>query len=324
MDLLIQLFAVVGGFAVLMKASDIFCTQAIKLASLAGVSTLLISMTLIPLGTSAPELFVSVVAALDNVPLLATGNVLGSNILNIALGLGIAATIHPIIVNRDIIKLELPIMIMTSLLFGWMIMNLHLSLLNGVLLISGMLLTLVAIIYREKRSQRKNSDTTETAHNSNTRWQQIIIVLGIFIAMGVLLYLSSSAVVWGASGIATYFGVSELLIGLTVVAVGTSLPEITVTAASVIKRHYDVALGNIIGSNNINLLAVLGTTAIIQPHQLPEVTLWRDYLLMLALSLLVGIFCYCKFSKKPAQIKRSHGVLFIAIYLGYIACLIYT
>ena len=280
---------------------------------------MLIGLTVVSLGTSAPEILVSLTAALVGASGIAIGNAVGSNIANIGLVLGITLLVAPLPVRSALTRKELPILAVVTLGAGLLLLDLNLSRLDGSLLIGGLCVTLYLFAtYHPKESDK------ELLIEEEEEIPHLKTGLAVFwFAVGLLLLIASSrSLVWAATDIAQLLGVSDLLIGLTIIAIGTSLPELAASIASVLKGHHDIALGNVIGSNIFNLLAVMSLPAAIAPYAFADQVLWRDYGLM---SLFTGILitvCYFGFiSKKPIKLGRTLGTLFSAGYAGYLILL---
>uniref|UniRef100_UPI003564E413 calcium/sodium antiporter n=1 Tax=Halomonas sp. TaxID=1486246 RepID=UPI003564E413 len=256
--MLAPLIAVLVGFIALLWSAERFVGAAAATAHRAGMSTLLIGMTIVALGTSAPEIVVSIMASLDNAPDLATGNALGSNIANIGLVLGVTALVVPIPVRFSIVRRELPLLLGATGLAGYALANGRLGHFDAAFL----LLLLVFCLWWLFRADTPDAVTEGVGEIPDMQLRHALLwLLGTLAIM----VAGSRALVWGASELARGLGVSELLIGLTVVAIGTSLPELTACVASALKRHHDIAIGNVIGSNLFNLLAVLPIPGLLAP-----------------------------------------------------------
>ncbi|MBT4347769.1 MAG: calcium/sodium antiporter, partial [Methylococcales bacterium] len=269
-----------------------------------------IGLTIVGLGTSAPEILVSGISSLQGNAGLAVGNALGSNIANIGMVLGITAIIAPIAMPSGIIKRELPILMVISIACYLLAFD-GLGQIDGVM----MLMTLVVFIGWLIKSSRGNEHTDDFSDEFDSdmtaRKAWIVFFLGL---LGLL--VSSKLLVWSAVNIAQYFGISDLVIGLSVVAVGTSLPELAASVMSVIKKEGDLALGNIIGSNIYNLLAVYSLPGLLAPNLLDQNVLYRDFPVMLFLTGVLFVFGY-KFFKKTGSISRLEGVMLMCFYAGY-------
>ncbi len=314
--------AILIGFAGLTWSADRFVAGAASIARNLGMTPIMIGLTIVALGTSAPEVIVSISASLDNAPNLAVGNAIGSNLANIGLVLGVTALISPIPIAGTQLRRELPLLILATLGAGVLVANNHLGRMDGVIL----LLALAIIFSYLVKSKSHQSDAAEQADVEHLPDFSAAKAWGWFLLGLTLLIASSYLLVWGAKIVASSLGVSELVIGLTVVAVGTSLPELATTVASALKGHHDIALGNVIGSNLFNLLAVMAMPALINPPQLEAVVFERDYLAMTAITLLLAAILYGHYlwryvSKGQQQhtmvIGRFAGTLLLLVYGGY-------
>jgi cation:H+ antiporter len=308
------ILALILGFIALVWSADKFLSGAASTANHLGVSKMLIGLTVVSVGTSAPEILVAVAASFEGSGLLAIGNAIGSNIANIGLVLGITAIIAPLPFSQTVLKAELPWLLGATLLAIILLFDLRLSPLDGALLIAGLLLILWRLV---KNQQTAGVDMTESIQEELDELQYMQKGEAVFwlIAGLVVLLVSAEVLVWAASRIATALGVSELVIGLTIVAVGTSLPELAATVGSAIKGHSDIAIGNVVGSNILNILAVLAIPGLIGGTDIETVALWRDCGMMLALTLLVALFAYAIGSQ--AVITRFEGVVILAAWCGY-------
>ncbi len=304
------------GIALLVWSADRFTDGASAVARNFGVPPLIVGLTIVAMGSSAPEIFVSVTASLGDSPGLAIGNAIGSNIANIALVLGVTALITPLHVNSNILKREFPVLFAVTIIAGIGLSDLHLDYIDGLILVSGMFFYLTWLIRISLRLKGKHDLMLEEMVEElpevmpNTRaffW----LLVGL-----ILLPMSSQILVNGATGIARYFGVSDFTIGLTIVALGTSLPELAASVAGVLKNEHELAIGNVIGSNIFNLLAVLGIAGIIKPTAIEESVLYSDYLLMLILTVMIFFMAYG--FRGPGKISRFEGGILFAIYLGFL------
>ncbi|OWV26429.1 calcium/sodium antiporter [Fibrobacter sp. UWB1] len=318
--MILAIIAVVIGLAVLVWSADKFVDGAVGVAEFCGMSTLLIGMVIVGFGTSAPELTVSAISASQGNPALALGNAYGSNIANIALILGATALISPILMQRSVIRGDLPILIAVSLLSIALVWDGSVVRWNGVLLLVVFALVMAYSIWRELKKARveaSNSVEEESAGKQTSLGKSIFwLVLGL-----ALLVASSRALVWGAVEIARTLGVSDLLIGLTIVAIGTSLPELASSIAAARKGENDIALGNIIGSNLFNTLAVVGLAATISPmDEIEKAVTYRDMPLMTALTVALIVLGFRR--KGDGRLNRIAGAILLAVYIGYLALLI--
>ena len=297
--------AVVLGIALTVISADKFVEGAASLASRLGMSHFLIGLTIVSIGTSAPELLVSAVAAYEGSPGLALGNALGSNITNIALVLGATACVFPLLVPRPLVKRELPLLIFICLCVYALAYRGVYDLWAGLALLAA----LPVVLYQLMKDEAQVAEETEIPDLSLPA--ALILTLG-----GLLVLLGSSkALVWGATEVARYFGVSELIIGLTIVAIGTSLPELAASMASALKNKTDMALGTVIGSNFFNFLGVIGIAAIISPFAIEEDVFTRDLPWTLGLTILLWLLA--RFGAH-GTLKRSYGILLILLYVSYL------
>lgn len=333
MSLLYPCLAIIIGFAVLVWGADKFVLGGAASARCFGVSPMIIGLTIIGFGTSAPEMLVSAVAALDGTPNLAIGNAIGSNITNIALVLGTAALVTPLMVKSEILKREYPIMFMVMLLALTLMWDLELTKTDGIILLTGLLLIMgwmVNIGLKESKSTKNDqpnnadieNDPLESEFESEIPDLKLPVALFWLVFGFILLLISSKVLVWGSIEVAHHFGVSDLVIGLTIVALGTSLPELAATVMSALKGEHDMAIGNIIGSNIFNLLAVIGIPAVITTIKLDESVLQRDFLSMIGISLVLFLLAYG--FKGNGRINRLEGSLLVGLYVAYMVWLYFS
>ncbi|MDQ2194283.1 MULTISPECIES: calcium/sodium antiporter [unclassified Vibrio] len=306
------------GLVFLVWSADKLVFGSAALARNFGISPLVIGMTILAMGSSAPEMMVSATAALDGKTDTAVGNVLGSNIANIALILGITALIKPLSVSSAVLRRELPLMIAVTLLAGALLWDNHLGFYEGVLLFALFAVFIIAML-RISRNEQKHGDALLTEQESEIPQGVSNAKAAIWVVIGlIILPISASVLVDNAVIIAKFFGMSDLVIGLTIIAVGTSLPELAASLTSVLKGEDDMAVGNIIGSNVFNILAVMGLPGILNPSILSEHAMGRDFWVMLGVSLLLVAMAL----GKSRSINRIEGgVLFLA-FIGYQAYLL--
>ncbi|ENM6207513.1 calcium/sodium antiporter [Vibrio parahaemolyticus] len=320
--MLLATLAIIFGFALLVWSADKFVEGAAASANYAGMPPLLIGMLVVGFGTSAPEMVVSAMAAMDGNPALALGNALGSNIVNITLILGTTAIIAPIAVHSSIIRKELPILLTVTLGVGAMLWNYHISMLEAWVLIGGFFLL---IGWSIRSALRSRGDHLEQEMNEELASQTLSLKSSIFwLVVGlVLLIVSSRILVWGAVEIPQQLGVSDLLIGLTIVALGTSLPELAASIVAARKGEHDIAIGNVVGSNMFNSLAVIGIAGTIEPiSNIGAEAFWRDWTSMLFVTVLL-MFTAVRFGKSQT-ISRTEGSVLLLCYLVYNGYLVYT
>jgi cation:H+ antiporter len=321
--MLLPLIVVILSLALLSWSADRFVYGAAGLARALGVSPLLIGLTVVAFGTSAPEILVSLIASLQGSPALAVGNAIGSNIANIALVLGASALVAPLMVSSRILRRELPILMAVVVLGLLLILDGRLGWWDGVILLGGLAL-LIGWLVREglRAPDEGNGLAAEIEEELPPPMPLFRAVL--WLGLGLLLLLGSSrALVWGAVEIATGLGVSELVIGLTIVAVGTSLPELATSLVAALKGENDLAIGNVIGSNLFNLLAVLGLPAVLAPSVLDPAVLFRDYPVMIGLTLLLFLMAWPR-RRATGRVRRAEGALLLLLFAGYLALLGFT
>ncbi len=309
--------AIVIGFLVLVFSSDLFVRGAAAIAQNFGVSPTLVGLTVVSVGTSSPEILVSLSAALTGAGELAIGNAIGSNIANIGLVLGATLCFCSIRVVRVYLRLEIPILLSITGLTTLLIMDSELSFTDSILMMSTLPIALYIIVRK-----RLGDDLNEAVGQSNNIEQlPNLRAVGFFLVGLILLILSSRMLVWGATEAAEFLGVSELVIGLTIVAVGTSLPELAASIASALKNHTDLAFGNVIGSNIFNLLAVMPIPGLIQSISLSVDFLYRDFFMMTLLTVMLAGFVYRINTNKESYgsiiLGRKIGFIFVGAYVLY-------
>lgn len=313
------LFLFCLGLVALTFGADILVRGATGLARRLGISSLIIGLTVVAFGTSAPELAVSINAAFKDQADIALGNVIGSNICNILLILGLCALILPLAVNKQLIKFDIPVMIIVSLVAYVLAIDGRVSRLDGALLAAAIFGYLGWLLIKWK-VPLPEIDSSEKSPPSNSGKLFPLLKDVFLVAVGLgLLVLGSDWLVEGAVTFARYLGVGELVIGLTVVAVGTSLPEIATSVMASIKGQRDIALGNVIGSNIFNLLSVLGISALVAPSGIPvsAVILSSEFPIMIAVALITLPICF-----SGLRISRFEGGMLFALYLLYTGYLI--
>mgnify|MGYP003385518651 CR=1 FL=1 len=316
--MLINIAALLAGFTFLIFSADSFVKGTSAIARNLGISPLIIGLTIVGLGTSAPEMLVAGMASAQGNTGLATGNAIGSNIANIGLVLGTTALIAPILIQSSILRRELPILLAISTASYLLVIDGHLSQLDGLLLLSGLAAFMYWLLRSAKQSKASGSDALELEFSDEIPADLPNLNASLFFLAGLVgLIASSKLLVWAAINIATAFGISDLVIGLTIVAIGTSLPELAASVASVLKKEPDLAIGNIIGSNSFNLLAVFCLPGLIHPAKVDPLLISRDFPIMLAFTLLLFFFSY-SFKGQP-KINRLKGGLFMLLFFAYLA-----
>ena len=309
----IEIVAILAGLVLLVVTADRFVAGAAALAQNLGVSTLVIGLTIVGFGTSAPEILVSGMAALSGNAGLAIGNAIGSNIANIGLILGVTALIVPLAIASKTLQREYPIVVGVTMLSFLLVIDGELGFYVGLILL---LLLFVVLFYMWKIASRGADEIlaaeieAEMPEEMPTNKAVMWLILGL---TGLL--IASRLLVWGAVGIAEALGVSDLVIGLTIVALGTSLPELAASIASALKNEPDLAIGNVLGSNLYNLMAVLSIPGLVAPGPVAAEVLTRDMPVMLALTLAIAGVAYSL--KGTHRISRVGGVLLLFAYFGY-------
>ncbi|MDT8438202.1 MAG: calcium/sodium antiporter [Wenzhouxiangellaceae bacterium] len=311
MSLSVSISLVMVGLVLLVWSADRLVAGASALARNFGISPLIVGVTIVGFGTSAPELVVSALAALEGNPSLAIGNALGSNIANIALILGLTGLVYPMTVERSTCSREIPMLAAVSLLVAVLMFDLQLTRLEGAVLAGGLLLFLISMVLRG-RGSLDDDPTTQALINEISDTMPTGKAVGWTLAGLVVLPLSAQVLVDGAIGLAELMGVSEAVIGLTVVALGTSLPELAAAVASALRKEDDLCIGNILGSNMFNLLGVLGIAALIHPMEIEPILLWRDVpVMLLTFGMLAGMAMFI------GRVGRISAMLLLVTYIIY-------
>lgn len=320
--MLLAIAAIVFGLALLVWSADRFVDGAAATARHAGMPPLLIGMVIIGFGTSAPEMVVSAMAAADGNPGLALGNAYGSNITNIGLVIGLVALLSPIQVHSQVLRKELPLLFAISLLAGWQLLDGELTRADGWLLLAVFAVVMGWSIVQGMRQgpDALGSDMERELIEHPMPLNKALMWLLVGLA---LLVVSSRMLVYGAVFVAQSLGVSDLVIGLTVVAIGTSLPELASSLMAIKKGEHDLALGNVIGSGIFNTLAVVGIAATIHPLAVEAVVLQRDWLLMTALTVALFIMGF-GLRGRQGRINRLEGGALLAVFFGYTGYLVST
>lgn len=305
--------AIIGGFLILTAGAEALVRGASSLALKLGITPLVIGLTIVAFGTSAPELAVSLKSALAGNPGIAIGNVIGSNIANIGLIIGITALIRPIQIQSQIVKRDIPIMIIVSLLFWGLNSDGDLSLLDGAILTSLLVSYLIFSYLSGKKTDKEEISCIEISEPKplNPLIASLLIVGGISMLVG-----GGILFVDGAVELAGLFGISELIIGLTIVAIGTSMPELVTSVVAARKGEGDIAIGNVVGSNLFNILGILGITALVHPIASSGLQL-LDLSVMLILAIVLLPLAWT-----GMRIGRREGALLLVTYLCYLGYLI--
>jgi len=321
--MLLAVAAILGGLIVLVWSADKFVEGAAGTAAHAGMPPLLIGMLIVGFGTSAPEMVVSALAASEGNPSLALGNAYGSNISNIGLILGVVALISPITVNSAILKKELPVLAVITLIAGYQLIDGNITRGDAWVLIALLGLLMGWSIYAAMTGKGDvlagEVETDMAEHPLPLKAALFWLVVGL-----TLLVASSRLLVWGAVDIAQSLGVSDLIIGLTIVAIGTSLPELASSIVAVRKGEHDIAFGNVLGSNLFNTLAVVGIAGAITPVPAEPAVFYRDWVVMTVLTVALFLMGYGFRGVGTGRINRIEGGILLAIYLGYTGYLVST
>ncbi len=316
------------GLGLLYYAAEWLIKGSSSLARSLGITPIVIGLTVVAFGTSAPELVVSLVSALQGKSMIAVGNVLGSNICNIALVLGMAAFLRPLTCDRTVVRRDIPIMLAISVCLFFLLLNSHLGHVEGALLFGGV----IAYSFINYRLAKSGSTITIAGDPDTTgsikgdvnevsdvvsRPKQIVLILAGIIGV----VAGAQVLVLAAVNIMYDLGVSQKFVGLTIVAFGTSLPELATSVVAAMRKEMDISIGNLVGSNVFNILCVLGATAAVRPIPIPggfiESGLWIDYCVMLFVSFLPFVMM-----RKASTVSRFDGTVFLLIYAGYLSYLI--
>lgn len=309
--------AILLGFVGLMWSADRFVDGAAAFASNLGISKLIIGLTIVSLGTSAPEIVVSISASVKGQGDLAVGNALGSNLANIGLVLAITALIAPLPIFKHILTQEIPILLGVTALAGVFLFDAKLEVYEGIILAAVLIPLISWMIFNKRNHPSPEEEDSDIASMTNLK-------AGLWFLVGLaLLIASSETLVWGATKVATHFGVSSLIIGLTVVAVGTSLPELAASVMSALRGHHDIALGNIVGSNIFNILAVMSVPGILGPLAMNSDVFIRDYASMAGITAFLALVLWIDFkliagkNNGVGHLGRVIGVILLAAYAAY-------
>ncbi len=319
--MMLPIIALIVGLLLLIWSADRFVDGSAATAKYFGMPALLIGMVVVGFGTSAPEMVVSAISAMNGSPEIALGNAYGSNITNIALILGITALISPIAVGSTIIRKELPLLMAVTGLSALLLWDNDISRADAVILLVVFALLMGWTIIQGIRHKGDAMGEQEEAEIPSMSIQKALmwLVVGLAVLIG-----SSQMLVYGAVEIATALGVDELVIGLTVVAIGTSLPELASSVAAARKGEHDIAVGNIIGSNFFNTLAVVGIAGAIKPMQVGAEVFSRDMLVMVGLTLVLFVFGFSWRKGRQGRINRLEGLLLLLVYIAYTSYLVYS
>lgn len=305
----IPIIVILISLAILVWSADYFVDGAAAVASKLGVSPFVIGLTIIAFGTSAPEIFVSIFAAIDGATPLAMGNAVGSNIANLSLVLGATALLRPVATQSNVVKTEIPLLLIVTLVASFLLYDKLLTRVDGSLLLAGQVALLIWLATRGGDPEAE--DAIDSSLASNKAWFMLIIGLLALLA-------SSKGLVWAATDIATQLGVSELVIGLTIVAIGTSLPELAAAIAAATKGHSEMAIGNVVGSNLFNTLTVLGIAGVLGPDTAPDALINRDLLVLIVLTIIIlPMAANLRNWKSAGRVGRLEGSFLLAAFFAY-------
>lgn len=321
MELIYAALAVIVGLVGLVYGADRFVLGAASIAHNFGVRPLIIGVLVIGLGTSAPELLVSTMAAFDGSGAMAVGNAIGSNISNIGLVLGVSALIAPIDLERNVVRQELPLLLLVTGGVLGVLWDAEVGRIDGVALLVVFALYVIRMMRTgssgaEEPASKRDPDEQAAAAGPGltTGMATLWLIVGLLLLMG-----GSRGVVWGASAIASHFGLSDLVIGLTVVAIGTSLPELAASVTSAMRGHHELAVGNVIGSNTFNLLAVLPIPGLVAPDAVEPEIVTRDFAVMMGMTVL--LFVFARGLRPRGRINRLEGAALLLCFVGYMTWL---
>lgn len=304
-----QVLLLIFGIVVVLKSADWLTNGAVGLATKLGISQIVIGLTIVAIGTSMPEFFVSIVSAIKGTPDLAVGNIVGSNIFNVLLIVGVAATVAPIAIQRATVRRDIPIAIVASIMLTFMMFDDNISRIDALILFAAFIAFIWITLRNSKNDANEKDASTEKVIPT---WKSVL-----FIIFGIVgLVLGSNIFVDNASSLAHGWGISDAVIGLTIVAGGTSLPELATSAVAARKGDSGIAIGNVLGSNVFNILMILGLTGIISPMHIQNIT----YIDMAVMVISMALFWLFSFTK--LRVERWEGCVLIACFLGYITWLV--
>lgn len=304
-----QVLLLIFGIVVVLKSADWLTNGAVGLATKLGISQIVIGLTIVAIGTSMPEFFVSIVSAIKGTPDLAVGNIVGSNIFNVLLIVGVAATVAPIAIQRATVRRDIPIAIVASIMLTFMMLDDNISRIDALILFAAFIAFIWITLRNSKNDTNEKDASTEKVIPT---WKSVLFI--IFGLVG--LVLGSNIFVDNASSLAHGWGISDAVIGLTIVAGGTSLPELATSAVAARKGDSGIAIGNVLGSNVFNILMILGLTGIISPMHIQNIT----YIDMAVMVISMALFWLFSFTK--LRVERWEGCVLIACFLGYITWLV--
>ncbi len=320
---MLTLLLLVAGFALLTFGGESLVRGSSRLAVMFGISPLVIGLTVVAFGTSAPELAVSVISAYAGKGELALGNVVGSNICNVLLILGLSALVAPLVVNQQLVRLDVPLVIIASLLIVPFGLDGSIGRLEGAVLFTGIIVYTVYVIRKSRSDEKQNRQEYDQAVGGEEpqTLKGGLVSTAQIVAGIAMLVLGSQWLVTAATATARYFGVTELVIGLTIVAFGTSLPELATSVVASLRGERDIAVGNVVGSNLFNLLSVLGLSSLVAPDGIPvpAAAMQFDIPVMIAVAIACLPVLFVNY-----QISRWNGAMLLGFYIAYIVDLVFT
>ena len=311
--MILNYLGIFAGLALLIFGADKFVHGAANTARCLGMSPLIIGMTIVGFATSTPEILVGSVAAIDGKTEIAIGNALGSNIANIGLVLGIGIILKPIVIMSRALKREYIMMTLAIIIAFVLSIDQELDRLNALILLSCLFISFFGLFHIAKKSYQ--SDPLNIKFEQELSSEQTLGKSTVILIVGLVLLLAGAEILVKSSvNVAKYFGMSDLVIGLTIIAVGTSLPELAATIISIMKKEHEIAVGNVIGSNMFNMLAVISIPVLILPSSIDQIVLWRDYIVMIGFTLVMG---WMIFFNRSEIMERIAGIFLLAAFLGY-------
>ncbi|ARN76281.1 calcium/sodium antiporter [Oceanicoccus sagamiensis] len=315
--MLLAMAAIIVGFIVLLWSADRFVLGASVMAKVFNVSPLIIGILIVGFGTSAPEMLVSAIAALEGNSGISIGNAIGSNIINVGLVLAITALFYPLQIKSRLVKREMPILLLAMAVAAALLYDLHLSFMDGAILIAGMVGMLLFTLWDVRQNSEGDALTAEWEEEMPEDSGLGFAVTWLLVGLGLLL-ASSKLLVWGAVEIATIMGIDDLIIGLTIVAIGTSLPELAATIAAARRSEDDIAVGNIVGSNIFNIVGVMALPGLLNPSAVAPEVMSRDFPMMVVMTVVLLIFAWnFRASREVGVISRFKGVCLLALYIAH-------
>ncbi len=318
-DILPAAGAVIIGFMVLVWSADKFVLGAANTARLFGLPPIIVGVVIVGIGTSAPEMLVSAIASIEGKTGLSIGNAIGSNITNIGLILGMTALCYPLVIHSRFVRREIPMLLAVMALSLWFLGDGYLGFFEGMVLLCSMF---IMIAYSAWEAMRHKDDPIMQEIEDEMPEEVGKTAALIWLVVGISLLIASSKIlVWGAVDIAHFFGISDLIIGLTIIAIGTSLPELAATFAAARKQEYELAVGNVVGSNTFNILGVMGLPGIIHPAGFSPEVLTRDYPIMIILTIVFFVFAIGLRRGIDGGISRLQGFILLTSYLAYMVYL---